>query len=133
MAELKKEQTETQKSLAKLNEDLATAEKNLIEKNKDMKNTHAAKATIEAYLEKIKPGCDFITTHFDEREANRKTETEALDKAVKLIKATPAYKAAVQATKEKNFGKCKSLCVKDEPGAKCQACLAGVTVPAYCA
>lgn len=133
MADAKKEQAELEGSLVKLQEDLAEAEKNLIEKQEDLKDAKIAKTKIEDYLVKIKPGCDFITTNFDLREKNRKTENDALDKAVKLIKDTPAYKVAAQSAKEDSFGKCKSLCVKSEEGAKCQACLADVTVPAYCA
>lgn len=133
MAELKKEQAGLEQSLVKLGEDLASAEKSLVEKNKDLKITKEAQAKIEEYLLKIKPGCDFITTNFDTREANRKIETDALAKAVTLIKATPAYTAAVQSAKHESFGKCKELCVADEVGAKCKACLADVTVPAYCA
>merc|ERR1719235_2681699 len=94
MASLKKEESETQASLVKLNEDLATAQKDLVERNEDLKDATSSQAKIEDYLAKIKPGCDFITTHFDEREANRKTEAEALEKAVGLIKDTPAYKSA---------------------------------------
>merc|ERR1719235_2173345 len=133
MTDLKKEQAKLEGSLVKLQEDLASAEKSLIEKKEDLKDAETAKAKIEDYLLKIKPGCDFITTNFDLREKNRETEVKALDKAVKLIKDTPAYKVAVQEAKEKGFGKCKALCVKEEAGAKCQACLADVTVPAYCA
>merc|ERR1719160_1736258 len=133
MTDLKKEQSKLQQALIKLNEDLATAQKSLIEKKEDLKDASDSKAKIEDYLLKIKPGCDFITTNFDLREKNRKTETEALDKAVKLIKETPAYKVAVQKAKEENYGKCKEICVKSEADAKCQACLADVTVPAYCA
>merc|ERR1719316_767188 len=129
MTDLKKEQAKLEGSLVKLQEDLASAEKSLIEKKEDLKDAETAKAKIEDYLLKIKPGCDFITTNFDKREANRKTETGALNKAVKLIKATPAYKAAMQAAKEEGFGKCKDKCVADEAHAKCKACMAGVTVP----
>ena len=55
---------------------------------------------IENYLEKIKPGCDFITENFDLREENRATETTALEKAEGLIKDTPAYKDAVAAEEQ---------------------------------
>jgi len=133
MTELKNEQSKLQEALVKLNQDLATAEKDLVTKGEDLKGAKDSQAKIENYLLNIKPGCDFITTNFDLREKNRKTETDALEKAVTLIKETVAYKAAAQNTKEESFGKCRSLCVKDEPGAKCQACLAKVTVPAYCA
>merc|ERR1719453_2469597 len=133
MTELKTEQKKLEESLVKLGEDLATSEKTLVEKKEDLKDAEVAKAKIEDYLLKIKPGCDFITTNFELREKNRATETAALTKAVKLIKATPAFKVAEQNAKEKGFGKCKSLCVASEAGAKCKACLARVTVPAYCA
>jgi hypothetical protein len=133
MTSLKQQESASQEKLAELHANLATAEKNLVEKKKDLKNTEIAKAKIEDYLASIKSGCDFITTHYDERETNRATEVAALDKAVKLIKATPAFIAAEQAAKEESYGKCKAHCVADEPGAECQACLAGVTVPGYCA
>jgi hypothetical protein len=133
MTELKKQEAESQSSLIKLNEDLATAEKTLIEKKEDLKDTESAKAKIESYLLSIKPGCDFITTNFDSRESNRKTEVEALEKAVTLIKATPAYASAMAETKTESFGKCAELCNADEADAKCKACMADVTVPAYCA
>merc|ERR1719198_1792302 len=114
MTKLKKEQAKLEESLVSLNENLATSQKNLIEKREDLKDAESSKSKIEDYLTKIKPGCDFITTNFDAREKNRKTETDALEKAIKLIKETPAYKVAVQKAKEEGFGKCKDLCVKSE-------------------
>merc|ERR1719160_113707 len=133
MTKLKDEEAKAEKSLVDLQDDLATKEKELLEAQEDLKETTKDKEAIEAYLLKIKPGCDFITKNFKTREANRKTEKEALEKAVKLIKATPAYKSAMAAAKVEGFGDCKELCTRDEKGAKCQACLADVTVPAYCA
>merc|ERR1719399_260951 len=133
MADLKKKEAASEKSLADLQENLAEKEKELLEAQEDLKETVKDKKAIEAYLLKIKPGCDFITTNFDKREESRKTEKEALEKAVKLIKATPAYKTAVTAATEESYGKCKETCVKDENHVKCKACMADVTVPAYCA
>jgi hypothetical protein len=133
MTELKKQEADGQESLTKLNADLTTAEKTLIEKKEDLKDTEAAKVKIEDYLLSIKPGCDFITTNFETREANRKTEIEALDRAVTLIKASPAYAEAMEKAKTESFGKCAELCNADEAGAKCKACMADVTVPGYCA
>merc|ERR1719428_1117354 len=133
MTQLKKDEAAAEKSLVDLRKDLATAEENLVAKKEDLKDTEAAKVSIEEYLLKIKPGCDFITTHFDEREKNRDIESKALEKAVKLIKETPAYKTAVEEAKVEGFGDCKDKCVADEAGAECKACMAGVTVPAYCA
>merc|ERR1740117_2118504 len=87
MTALKTEQAELEKSLADLQLLLAEKEKELLEKHEELQQTEADKLAIEVYLEKIKPGCDFITSNFDLREKNRKTEAAALNKAVGLIKA----------------------------------------------
>merc|ERR1719324_2065911 len=133
MTDLKKEQARLEGSLVKLQEDLATAEKTLVEKKEDHKDAENAAAKITDYLAKIKPGCDFITTNFDMREKNRATEKGALEKAVKLIKGTPAYKTAVNSATVESYGDCKEPCVKDEDHVECKACMADVTIPAYCA
>jgi hypothetical protein len=133
MTALKDAQAKAEKSLAKLREDLAEAEQQLMQAEEDLKDTTQAKEAIEAYLAKIKPGCDFITTNFDLREKNRKTETEALEKAIKLIKETPAYKTYVGEATVESYGECKEPCVKDAEDVKCKACMADVTIPAYCA
>merc|ERR1711998_34539 len=91
MAELKADQKQTQDTIADLQLKLAETKKTLLGKEEDLKKTEADKAAIEAYLEKIKDGCDFITTNFDTRTTNRGTEKEALEGAVTLIKGTPAY------------------------------------------
>merc|ERR1719478_919699 len=133
MAALKKLEAGDEKSLAQKQATLAEKEKELLEAQEDLKKTTKDKEAIEAYLAKIKPGCDFITTNFDTREKNRKTEKDALEKAVKLIKATPAYKTAVSEATVESYGDCKEHCVKDKEDVKCKACMADVTVPAYCA
>merc|ERR1740138_1393495 len=133
MTELKKQEADSQKSLAKLQETLAEKEQDLLNAQEDLKTTTEDKESIEAYLLKIKPGCDFITENFDLREKNRATETEALNKAIKLIKATPAYKTFKSEEKVESYGDCKEPCVEDEADVKCKACMADVTIPAYCA
>jgi len=132
MATLKSEEASLQESLATLQESLAEAEKSLLEKQTDLKNTEAAKAAIEDYLLKIKPGCDFITSNFDLRESNRATETASLENAVTLIKGTPAYTSAVAEAHQESLGGCQSKCA-DEENVLCKACLADVTIPGYCA
>merc|ERR1719343_1094512 len=97
MADLTKKQREAEKRIADLQEDLAEKEAELLKANEDLKDTTDDRDSIEDYLAKIKPGCDFITKNFDQREKNRATEKKALEKAVKLIKGTPAYKSAVNA------------------------------------
>merc|ERR1719240_2391211 len=133
MTQLKDEEAKAEKTLAKLQDDLAEKEKELLETQEDLKATTEDKEAIEAYLLKIKPGCDFITKNFDLREKNRATEKAALEKAIKLIKGTPAYKTAVNQATVESYGDCKEPCVKDEDHVECKACMADVTIPAYCA
>jgi len=132
MQKLKDQQAADEKSLSKLQDDLAQAEKDLLDAREDKKATTEDKEEAEDYLARIKPGCDFIKSNFKLRNANRKTEKAALTKAIGLIKATPAYKTAVNAATVESYGDCKS-CEKDEADVKCKACMADVTIPAYCA
>jgi hypothetical protein len=133
MTQLKKEEAEGEKNLVSLKETLAEKEKELLDAKEDLKKTTEDKEAIEAYLLKIKPGCDFITFNFELREEDRKIETEALEKAIKLIKGTPAYKAAVSEATVESYGDCKEPCVADAEDVKCKACMADVTIPGYCA
>merc|ERR1719345_69113 len=133
MTDLTKKQREAEKSIVDLQEDLAEKEASLLKANEDLKDTTDDRDSIEDYLAKIKPGCDFITSNFDQREKNRATEKAALEKAVGLIKGTPAYKTAVNAATVESYGDCEEPCVKDVAHVKCLACQADVTIPAYCA
>jgi len=132
MKSLTDDEKKYETTLGKLRETLAQKEAELLDAEEDLKDTKAVKKEKEDYLVKIKPGCDFITKNFDLREANRKTETTALKKAISLIKATPVYKDAVRAEEVEGFGDCKSC--EDKPkDVECKACMADVTIPAYCA
>merc|ERR1719262_175762 len=133
MSKLKEQEAEDEKRLADLQEELAEKEAKLLQAQEDLKATTEDKEAIEAYLLKIKPGCDFIDKNFDLREKNRATEKAALEKAIKLIKGTPAYKTAVNAATVESYGDCKEPCVEDENHVKCKACMADTTTPAYCA
>jgi len=133
MTSLKKQEAADEKRLADLQEDLAEKEKNLLDAQEDLKATTEDHEAIVAYLLKIKPGCDFITKNFDLREKNRATEKGALEKAIRLIRGTPAYKTAVAAATVESYGDCKEPCSKDENTVECKACMADVTIPAYCA
>jgi len=113
MADLTKKQRQAEKSIVDLQEDLAEKEASLLKANEDLNDTTDDRDSIEDYLAKIKPGCDFITSNFDQREKNRATEKAALEKAVKLIKGTPAYKTAVNSATVESYGDCKKPCVKD--------------------
>jgi len=133
MTDLKDEEASLEETLATLHETLAAKEEELFQKREEHKATTKEKESIEAYLLKIKPGCDFITENFDEREANRATETTAMEKAVDLIKDTPAYQAAEAEKHVEGFGDCKDKCVDNEDHVECKACMADTTIPGYCA
>eukprot|EP00928_Gymnodinium_smaydae_P041589 TRINITY_DN28122_c1_g1_i1.p1 TRINITY_DN28122_c1_g1~~TRINITY_DN28122_c1_g1_i1.p1 ORF type:complete len:753 (+),score=189.42 TRINITY_DN28122_c1_g1_i1:46-2304(+) len=121
-------------TLVDLKKSLAEKELELERKREELDVTTREKVAIERYLEQIKPGCDFITANIADRTAKRTEEKTALENAETLLKDTPAYKAAVAAAKVAAQGDCKDLCAGDqEARAPCQACLAGVSVPGYCA
>jgi len=94
MKKLKDSEKDLQSSLVDLKKSLAEKESDLESNRVDLEETEREQKSIERYLEKIKPGCDFITDNFDTRESNREEETKALDKATQLLKDSPAYKAA---------------------------------------
>mmetsp|Transcript_35020 Transcript_35020/g.104048 ORF Transcript_35020/g.104048 Transcript_35020/m.104048 type:complete len:744 (-) Transcript_35020:72-2303(-) len=134
MTTLTKDETDLQDALVNLQEDLAKAKEELLGKHSDLKTTEKDKAAIEKYLLEIKPGCDFIAANFDMREQNRATETTALNTAETKIKGTPAYTKAAAEDAAKGFGAvCEETCTANEAHAKCQACLAKVSIPGYCA
>lgn len=133
MASLKSEEASLQESLAALKLDLAGKEKTLIEKKRDHEKTEEEKAALEAYLEQIKPGCDFITTNIDHRKGSRVEEKAALEKAVTFLTATPVYKDAMESAHQESLGICKDTCNKSDDHVDCKSCLAGVSVPGYCA
>merc|ERR1719160_39643 len=147
MTAAKKLEANQEKQIAKLKDTLAEKEEDLLLKKKELADLELVKKETEEYLLKIKPGCDFIEENLSLRKANRKTEKEALEKAIKLIKGTPVYKTFKSEEKSEDFGKCAGVCEADASSAKfqkeksyakentaeCQACLGDVTVPAYCA
>jgi len=133
MTSLKKQEADDEKKLSDLQADLAETEENLLQAQADLKATTEDRDEIVDYIAKIKPGCDFITANFKLREKNRSIEKTALEKAVTLIKGTPAYKTAVNAATVESYGDCEEPCTKDEAAVECKACMADVTIPAYCA
>jgi len=134
MTKLKEEEKKLGKSLVKLKKQLAEKRAELLESKKSLKETIAVKEAAEAYLLKIKPGCDFIMENIEKRNDARSLESDALKKAAELLKGTPAYKAAESEAELESLGGCKETCVDEgRSHAKCKACLADVTVPGYCA
>jgi len=134
MEELKKEQATLEEALAKYQLLLAEKTKELAETREELAKTEKQLKAIEKYLLKIKPGCDFIEENYEQRNKNRNLEEDALKKAVDMLKDTPAYKKAVIKQEQEDLGKCKDICNEEgRSHVKCEACLAGTSVPGYCA
>merc|ERR1719316_1472996 len=104
MTDLKKEESDLEKSIAELSKTLAEKKEELFNKEEELKKTQDEKKKLEEYLDDIKPGCDFITENFEDREKNRETETKALTKAKGLIKDTPIYKSLKAKEHEDSLG-----------------------------
>jgi len=93
MQGLKSEEKALQKGLAEARSALSKAKESLSAKKEDLAVTTKEHATIEAYLAKIKPGCDFIEEHFERRDNTRASERTALRRTATLLRDSPAYKA----------------------------------------
>jgi len=132
MNDLKTQEAACLETIADLTENLASTEKTLEETQIDLQKTSKEKRALEAYLLKIKPGCDFITENIDTRKENRAAETSALNTAKDKLKSTPAYKSAAAAVEKEMLGKCADAC-GDKSSVECKACLAGTSVTGYCA
>jgi len=88
-----------QETIAKLNADVASTEKELLEKHEDEDNTERQKITLERYIEKMKPGCDFILENYDGRTKSRSLEKKSLQEVKAKLKTTPAFSSAQQKAK----------------------------------
>jgi len=133
MATLTQQEKGAQARLATMRSELANVHLNLLGKQEDHKKATDQKHAVMAYLADIKPGCDFISNSIDERNGNRGTERLALIEARSLILETQHYKDSVRDALHASWGACHDICVTDSEHAECKACLAEVTVPAYCA
>merc|ERR1719384_385437 len=142
MQGLKEEAASLQESLINNKQLLAEKEQQLKLATQELKAAKEEKKRIEAYLESIKAGCDYIEGHIEQRIKNRATEAAALNEAEKLIKATPAYEEAVAIAHNETLAvkDCEALCACPEGEAcpkadhvECKACMAGVSISGYCA
>lgn len=91
---LTRSQDELEKTIADTQKSIADSKVQVTEKKEMKAESEKEKTSIEEYLKDIKPQCDFITKNLDQRKANRAGETESLQKAIELIKGTPAYQSA---------------------------------------
>merc|ERR1719460_2456796 len=119
-------------TITDLTEEIAEKEDTIEKKYVDKFQTEKEKKSLERYILKIKPGCDFITENIDTRKDNRKAETDALKTAKDKLMGTPAYKSAAAAVEKVMLGKCADSC-SDKTSIKCKACIAGTSETGYCA
>jgi len=96
MKTLKEEEETLQTTLVDTKKTLVETELELEGKREDLSVTTHEKEAIEDYLDKIKPGCDFIKDNYEFRETARGEEMTGLDKAVELLKETPQFKLAAE-------------------------------------
>lgn len=133
MTTLKTQETELGEILASRQLELSDKKEELLGKEDDHKATVGVKEKIEAYLEDIKSGCDFIVNNLVSRKASRVEEKAALESASGLLKGTPAYQVAMASAHNETLGACVGTCNKQEDHVDCKACLAETSVPGYCA
>merc|ERR1719335_1875536 len=94
MTDLKDQEKQLQETIVDLEEEIAEKENDIEVAHVDREATELELKQTERYIEKIKPGCDFITENIEMRKESRKAETEALNGAMTALKGTPSYKEA---------------------------------------
>merc|ERR1719456_1902563 len=110
MSDLKTEEKEIQDAITDMKASIAQMEEDIETKHLDREQTEKEKRALERYLEKIKPGCDFIDENIDARKESRKGETDALKEAIKLLENTPAFKEAAAEDEKQALGECAVKC-----------------------
>merc|ERR1719191_2143658 len=133
MTELKDQEKSLQETIVDLEDEIASKENDIETAHVDREATELELKETERYIEKIKPGCDFITKEIDNRKSSRKAETDALNGAMDALKGTPSYKEAAAEAEAEALGECAEKCVGKKEDVACKACLAGTSVTGYCA
>jgi len=133
MSDLKANEKGLQETIVDLEEEIATKENDIEVAHTDREATELELKETERYIEKIKPGCDFITENIEMRKESRTAETEALNGAMDALKGTPSYKEAAAEAEAEALGECADKCVGKKDDVECKACLAGTSVTGYCA
>jgi len=133
MSDLKAQEKGLQETIVDLEEEIASKENDIETAHTDREATELELKETERYIEKIKPGCDFITENIQMRKDSRTAETEALNGAMDALKGTPSYKEAAAEAEAEALGECADKCVGKKEDVECKACLAGTSVTGYCA
>jgi uncharacterized protein YukE len=93
MTDLKNAETGLIETLQNLETTLADQKQSLQEAEEDSKYTEKQLTMINAYLEKILPGCTWIQENYDSRAQGRADEKAGLEEAVDQIEHSPKYAA----------------------------------------
>jgi len=141
MAALVAVETTTKTDIVKQKANLAKAEAKRGEDRKAKIADEKQKISIERYIVKLKPGCDFIINKHDARKTAREAEKAALASSITKLESSPAFKAAIAKSNRESFGTCLGKCTGDDKNGnkndpnhvKCKACMGDVTIPGYCA
>merc|ERR1719247_791975 len=133
MTDLKDQEKSLQETIVDLEEEIAEKENDIEVAHVDREKTELELKETERYIEKIKPGCDFITENIEMRKESRTAETEALNGAMDALKGTPSFKEAAAEAEAEALGECAEKCVGKKDDVECKACLAGTSVTGYCA
>merc|ERR1719261_794885 len=133
MTDLKTQEKSLQNTIVNLEEEIAEKENDIETSHTDREATELELKETERYIEKIKPGCDFITENIETRKESRAAETEALNGAMDALKGTPSFKEAAAEAEAEALGECAEKCVGKKDDVECKACVAGTSVTGYCA
>jgi len=133
MATLKSQEATSLDTISSLENQVADKAKQLNARKEELTKTKKEKKSIEAYLLKIKPGCDFITANLDTRKTNRVSEEQSLKTAITKLKSTPSFKQAAAKAQKEALGECGEKCVPDMETLACKACVQGTSETSYCA
>jgi len=141
MAALVVQETTVKTDIVKQKADLAKAEAKRAEDRKAKIADQKQKVSIERYILKLKPGCDFIINQHDARRNARNAEKVALADSITKLEASPAFLSAVARLQREFYTTCLSKCVGDDKDGNvldpahvnCKACMSGTTIPGYCA
>merc|ERR1719453_1242536 len=127
-------ETTLKTALDQYKSDHASSAKRLEQAHEDKKTTEAERKSVREYMASIKPGCDYIQAHKDDRDSARADEKTALLGAIDTLKASPAYTNYAAKVESDDLGKCSEICdgQKDTNTAECQACQHGVSVYGFC-
>merc|ERR1719235_1627546 len=115
MADLKSEEQSILDTMADLEEEIAEKENAIELSHQDREKTELEVKNLERYIEKIKPGCDWIDENLDMRKENRAAEKKSLTEAMDAMKQTPAYKEWFVEAERERLGDCVDICMGDNP------------------